>query len=183
LRDEWSLELPPELEGVAAQRESRITTKKFRGHIRFWEWDFGMLNHLQTQRQLLFDLTANYLEPLPGIFSRLAYIARLRRGSTGKYVHDHLATVYPPPQIDEVLTKCHEELFERLLEMPLSGQEKDLRKFLNSLPGTLEDNARKCGNDAEEWVPSAAPSYLKELFRSNLNALTEILLDNRSKAR
>ena len=142
-----------------------------------------MQNHLQTQRQLLFDLTANYLEPLTDVFSRLAYLAGLRHSATGKYIHDRLAMVYAPAQIDQVLAKCHEELFERLLEMPLSAQEKDLRKFLNSLPGTFEDNVRKYRNGAEEWVPSEAPSYLKELFRSNLNALTEILLDNRSKAR
>ena len=142
-----------------------------------------MQNHLQTQRQLLFDLTANYLEPLPDVFSRLAYLAGLRHPATGKYTHDRLAMVYAPAQIDQVLAKCHEELFERLLEMPLSTQERDLRKFLNSLPGTFEDNVRKYRNGADEWVPCEAPSYLKELFRSNLNALTEILLDNRSKAR
>ena len=111
-----------------------------------------MQNHLQTQRQLLFDLTANYLEPLPDVFSRLAYLAGLRHPATGKYTHDRLAMVYAPAQIDQVLAKCHEELFERLLEMPLSGQEKDLRKFLNSLPGTFEDNVRKYRNGAEEWV-------------------------------
>ena len=142
-----------------------------------------MLNELQTQRQLLFDLTANYLEPLPDVFSRLAYVAGLRHSSTGTYVHDRLATVYASAQIDQVLAKCHEELFERLLEMPLAGQEKDLRKYLNSLPGSFEENVRKRKDGADEWIPVSAPSYLKELFRSNLRALTEVLLDKRSKAR
>ena len=142
-----------------------------------------MLNNLQTQRQLLFDLTANYLEPLPEVFSRLAYIAGLRNTSTGKYVHERLEAVYAPAQIDQVLAKCHEELFERLLEMPLSGQERDLRKYLNPLAGSFEDNVRQCKRVAMAWIPSDAPSYLKELFRSNLNALTEILLDSKSKVR
>jgi len=142
-----------------------------------------MLNQLQTRRQLLFDLTANYLEPLPEVFSRLAYVAGLRHTSTGKYAHDRLATVYAPAQIDQVLAKCHEELFERLLEMPLSGQEKDLRKYLSSLPGTLEENVRKYKTVAVAWIPPDAPSYLKELFSSNLNVLAEVLLDNKPKVR
>jgi hypothetical protein len=142
-----------------------------------------MLNHLQTRRQLLFDLTANYLEPLPEVFSRLAYVAGLRQTPTGKYTHDRLATVYAQAQIDEVLAKCHEELFERLLEMPLSAQEKGLRKYLSSLPGAFEENVRRYKKVAVEWIPPDAPSYLKELFASNLNVLTEILLDNKPKAR
>lgn len=142
-----------------------------------------MLNHLQTQRQLLFDLTAHYLEPLPDIFSRLAYVSGLRNSSTGKYAHDRLATVYAPAQIDQVLAKCHEELFERLLEMSLSKQERDLRKYVNSLPGVFDENVRKLQNGAAEWIPPDAPTYLKELYRSNLKVLTEILLDNKSKAR
>ena len=142
-----------------------------------------MLNHLQTQRQLLFDLTANYLEPLPGVFSRLAYMAGLRESATRKYVHDRLAAIYAPAQIDEVAARCHEELFERLLEMSLSGQEKDLRVYLNGLEGEFKANVRKCKNTAEEWIPADSPSYLRELFRSNLNALTAILLDSSSKAR
>lgn len=142
-----------------------------------------MLNHLQTQRQVLFDLTANYLEPLPDVFSRLAYLAGLRQVATGKYVHERLATVYAPAQINEVAAACHEELFERLLEMSLSGQERDLRMYVNSLPGDFEEKIHTCKNVVEDWIPPESPSYLKELFRSNLNALTAILLDNRSKAR
>ena len=137
-----------------------------------------MLNHLQTQRQLLFDLIANYLEPLADSFSRLAYVAGLRNSSTGRYTHEGLASVYGVAQIDSVLSECHEELFERLLEMPLSGQERELRKHLNALPGTFEENVRKHKALAMEWIPSEAPAYLKELFCSNLNVLTEILLDS-----
>jgi hypothetical protein len=44
-----------------------------------------MLDDFQTYRQILFDLTANYLEPLDGSFARLAYLSGLW-GSSGKYV-------------------------------------------------------------------------------------------------
>jgi len=141
-----------------------------------------MLNQLQTQRQLLFDLTANYLEPLPDAFSRLAYLSGLR-DSTGKYTHDRLATVYTPALIDEVVSNCHEELFERLLEVPLSGQEKDLRKYLHVMPGPFEEDVLRHSKLAVEWIPPAAPSYLKELYCSNLHVLAEVLLDNKPRVR
>ena len=141
-----------------------------------------MLNHLQTQRQLLFDLAANYLEHLPSGFARIAYISGLRNPSTGSYVHDQLAATYTAQQVDEVLAKCHEELFERILETPLSTQERDLREHVASLPGVFAENVREQKKVGEQWIPPEAPSYLKELYRSNLNVLTEILLDN-SKVR
>ena len=141
-----------------------------------------MFDELQSHRQILFDITANYLEPLDGAFSRLAYLAGLRDPSTATYAHDRMATLYSPAQIDEVVGRCHEEVFERLLEMPLAAQGNDLRKYLKSLPGSFDTNAEKCGEMAVKWIPAGAPSYLKELFCSNLNALREILLDRKSTA-
>ena len=142
-----------------------------------------MLDHLQTRRQILFDITANYLEPLDGMFARLVYLASLREPSTGRYRHDRLAAVYFPDQINEVVGACHEEMLERLLEMPLSMQQNDLRKYVNSLPGVFDENVRACRQVAVQWIPSAAPSYLRELFHSNFLALTEILLDKKSRDR
>jgi len=142
-----------------------------------------MLDQLQTRRQILFDFTANYLDPLDGMFSRLAYLASLRDISSSKYTHQRLATVYNVDQIDDVISHCHEEVLERLLEMPLSSQEKDLRNYVGSLAGCFEENARNCKIAGAAWVPCSAPIYLRELFCSNLNVLTQILLDSSSKDR
>jgi hypothetical protein len=142
-----------------------------------------MLEHLQTHRQILFDLTANYLEPLNSAYQRLAYLASLRDPSSGIYVHDRLAAIYGPERVDQVLARCHEEVFERLLEMPLTSQEEELRLHLSSLPGSFRENVSRCRETAETWIPSKAPSYLKELFCSNLNALREVVLDNKTKVR
>jgi hypothetical protein len=141
-----------------------------------------MLDELQTHRQILFDITANYLEQLDGAFCRLAYLANLRDSATGTYVHDRLAAVYSPGHIDQVVARCHEEVFERLLEMPLASQGNDLRKYLNTLPGSFDANAGGCADMAAKWIPAGAPSYLRELFCSNLNALGQILLDKKSTA-
>ncbi|MGB7844918.1 MAG: hypothetical protein WBL63_04830 [Candidatus Acidiferrum sp.] len=142
-----------------------------------------MLEHFQTRRQILFDLTANYLEPLSGAYQRLAYLFSLREPSSGKYVHDRLAAVYGVEPVDQMLAQCHEEVFERLLEMPLIAQEEDLRRHLSCLSGSFEENINRCRAIADSWIPPRAPKYLKELFCSNLNALLELLLDHKTMVR
>jgi hypothetical protein len=142
-----------------------------------------MFDDFQTYKQILFDLTANYLESLPGSFDRLAYLAGLRDSSSGRYMHERLAVTYGPERVDQVLAQCHEELFERLLEMPLTGQEEDLRQYLNSDSGALGEKVNRCRVAATSWIPAQAPSYLKELFCSNLNALLELLFDDLTKTR
>jgi len=142
-----------------------------------------MLEHIQTHRQLVFDLTANYLDPLRGSFERVAYLAGLRDSSTGKYQHDRLAAVYGAERVGQVLAKCHEEIFERLLEVPLGSQEEELRRYIGSWPGSFVDNVKRCRELARSWTPPNAPSYLIELYASNLNALLELLPDNTTTAR
>jgi hypothetical protein len=139
-----------------------------------------MLDNLQSYQQILFDLTANYLEPLKGAYQRLGYLARLRQGSNGQYVHEQLASRYGAEAVNKVVAQTHEEVFERLLEMPLNAQKEDLGIYLESLPGTLTTKVKNCRELCPTWVPSRAPSYLKELYCSNLNVLLELLLDDTS---
>ena len=143
-----------------------------------------MQEQLRIHRQILYDLALHYLEPLNGSFSRLAYLASLKNPPSQTYVHERLAAVYGPEPVNEALTKCHEELFERLLEMPLAQQEEELRRFVGTLPeGSQEEGIQICRKRIEDWIPSEAPSYLKELFRSNLIALLELLHDRNPKVR
>lgn len=139
-----------------------------------------MLEEFQTHQQILFDLTANYLEPLNSAYERLAYLFSLRQPDSGKYLHEGLASLYGAESVNRVLEQCHEEIFERLLEMPLNAQREDLRVYLTSLPGTFEDNAACCQKNYIHWVPPSAPVYLKELYSSNLNVLLELLRDDTS---
>lgn len=142
-----------------------------------------MLDHLRKYQQILFDLTANYLEPLHGAYQRLAYLFSLRDAATGKYVHETLASLYGAEAVDQVIANCHEEVFERLLEMSLNAQREDLQMYLASLTGTLEGNVLRCRETCTQWIPPRAPSYLTELYRSNLAVLLELLQDDTSTAR
>ena len=142
--------------------------------------------HIQEQlrihRQILYDLALHYLEPLGRNFPRLAYLASLRDSTTNEYAHDRLAAVYGAGPVGETLGKCHEELFERLLEMSLS-QEEDLRVFIGTLPEGSQVGVRVCQERTEEWIPPGAPDYLKELFRSNVVALLEIIREGNPRVR
>jgi hypothetical protein len=141
-----------------------------------------MQEQLRIHRQILYDLALHYLEPLNGSFARLAYLASLKNPSTKVYAHDRLSAVYGPKPVGESLAECHEELFERLLEMPLAQQEAELHQFLGTLPEGVQEGIRHCLGRIEDWIPAEAPGYLKELFRSNLNALLELLRERNPRA-
>lgn len=138
---------------------------------------------LRMHRQILYDLALHYLEPLTGSFARLAYLASLKNPSTQVYAHERLSAVYGREPVGETLVECHEELFEKLLEMPLAKQEEDLRQFVATLPEGAQEGIRVCRGRIEDWIPMRAPEYLKELFRSNLSALLELLRERNPKAR
>lgn len=142
-----------------------------------------MQDQLHIHRQILFDLALYHLEPLQGNFSRLAYLAALRDQSTGRYGETGLIKSYGREPVHQALSGCHEELFERVLELPLARQQEDLAQYLESQRASGAPNQWARSEPFESWVPSQAPEYLKELFRSNLNALFELLRDRKSRAR
>ena len=145
----------------------------------------GTLTQLQQNRRVIQDFTLTTLAGIPGLFARLAHTASLRDLASGRYDHAGLSALYPDAAIQQALQLCHEQIFERILESPLSSQEEDLRACLAGMEGGL-------AGTVAHWrglgvyrvlVPEAAPDYLKDLFCSNLRALLEILDEERSPAR
>jgi len=137
----------------------------------------GPLTQLQQNRKVIQDFTLNTLANIPGLYARLVYVASLRDLSSGKYEHAGLAALYSEEAVQQALQVCHEQVFERILELPLSEQQKDLRSCLTAMDGGLRVSI-------EHWsrlesyrmlLPEHSPDYLKELFYSNLRALLEIL--------
>jgi hypothetical protein len=141
-----------------------------------------MLDQLQIHRQILYDLAVHYLEPMEGMYERLAYVATLRDPVTGFYSHPRLGAVFGEESVNRAIASCHEEIFERLLESPLSLQEEELRGYLDTLPGGMEAHVQECNAKAPAWIPPQAPDYLKKLFCSNLHALCELLQEKKPKA-
>jgi hypothetical protein len=142
------------------------------------------LTQLQQNRRVIQDFTLTTLAGIPGLFARLAYIASLRDLSSGRYEHAGLSTLYPDEAIQQALQLCHEQIFERILESPLSSQREDLRACLAGMEGGLP-GAVSHWRRIESYrflVPEAVPDYLKDLFCSNLRALLEILVEESSPA-
>jgi hypothetical protein len=143
------------------------------------------LTQLQQNRRVIQDFTLTTLAGIPGLFARLAYLASLRDLSSGRYEHAGLGALYPDAAIQQALQLCHEQIFERILEAPLSAQQEDLRACLAGMEGGLSaavSHWRR--NEAYRlFLPEAAPDYLKDLFCSNLRALLEILDEQHSPAR
>jgi hypothetical protein len=142
------------------------------------------LTQLQQNRRVIQDFTLTTLAGIPGLFARLAYLASLRDLSSGRYEHAGLSALYPEEAIQQALQLCHEQIFERILESPLSSQQEDLRACLAGLEGGLS-GAASHWRRIESYrflVPEAVPDYLKDLFCSNLRALLEILVEESTPA-
>jgi hypothetical protein len=135
------------------------------------------LTKLQQNRRVVQDFTVNSLAGIPGPFARLVYVASLRDLSSGRYEHQGLVALYPEEAVQQALELCHEQIFERILEMPLERQLEDLRNCLAAMEGGLPAVVSHW-RQLEPYrvlLPENAPGYLKELFFSNLRALLEIL--------
>ena len=135
------------------------------------------LTKLQQNRRVVQDFTVNSLAGIPGPYARLIYVSSLRDLSSGRYEHQGLAALYPEEAVQQALELCHEQIFERILEMPLEKQLEDLRDCLKAMDGELPAVVSHW-RQLEPYrvlLPENAPGYLKELFFSNLRALLEIL--------
>jgi hypothetical protein len=135
-----------------------------------------MFTQLQQNRRIIQDFTLTTLAGIPSEFARLAYMASLRDLSSGKYEHAGLAAMYPDEAVQQSLQLCHEQVFERILETAVC---------LEQMPGgvcTAVAHWRRM-EAYRVLMPESAPSYLKELFCSNLRALLEILQADCSTAR
>ncbi len=145
----------------------------------------GALTQLQQNRRVIQDFTVTTLAGIPGEFARLVYVASLRDLSSGRYEHQGLAALYPEEAVQQALQVCHEQIFERILETPLSKQSEDLRSCLAAMEGGLAavvSHWRKL-EPYRVLIPEQTPDYLKELFISNLRALLEILHEQCNTAR
>lgn len=120
------------------------------------------------------------LAPLQSFYQRLFHLASFRDHLTGRYGDVRLAEIYPEAAVHESLAACHEEILERILEIPLELQEKDLQQCLESMPGSFAQELQtwRSAEFENRLLPPAAPDYLKQLFRSNLRVLLQLLGDN-----
>ena len=141
------------------------------------------LESYQQTRQVVEDVTARTLAAIPTEFGKLLYLSSLRDISTGDYVHEGLVARYSREAVQQALGYCHQELFLRVLEMPLEQQEWDLRACLEGLEGEFWGKLRRW-RETEFYrllIPADSPEYLREIFLANVGAVLDVALEERAK--
>jgi hypothetical protein len=135
------------------------------------------LERFHRSRSIIEDFTSRTLAVIPGDFCRLCYIGSLRDPETGRYRHDGLADIYSDHSVQEALGHCQEEIFSRILEAPLSYQQRELSNWLECAGEQFWNVAEtwKDGSGLQAMCPEGAPGYLIELFWSNTKVLLAIL--------
>lgn len=137
------------------------------------------LEKFETNQRVIEDFTSRTLATVPTEFARLCYLTSLRDSPCGRYVHDGLTSLYSDGAVQAALSYCHEEIFARILEMPLEQQEWDLRACLADMEGDFWETLarwRKC-ESYRMLVPEGQPAYLQELFASNVRTLLDVLAE------
>jgi hypothetical protein len=133
--------------------------------------------YFERNKALIEDFTERTLAAIPSEFGRLLYISTLRDLATGRYTHAGLEERYSEGAVHEVLSGSHQEILTRILETPLEQQIVDLGRCLENMPGDRCELAKQW-RELEFYramLPLGLPSYVRELFCSNLEALLSIL--------
>ncbi len=140
------------------------------------------LERYQQSRRVIEDFTSRTLAAIPTEFGKLLYVASLRDLASGNYLHEGLMATYPEAAVQQGLQFCHEEMFFRILELPLEQQERDLRNCINGLEGEFWGKVSRWKQTEFHrlLVPADVPAYLRELFQANVGTLLRVLLEERA---
>jgi hypothetical protein len=127
--------------------------------------------------QVVTDFQSRTLARMEWHFSRLIYLSSLRDYNTGRYHHHGLESRYTSEAVDEGLRRCHTQVFDELVTLPLKKQTDDLVGFFSSL---REERSRLV--DAWERLrsyrilpPENCHPLAKELFEKNIVIILKIL--------
>src|SRR3989441_4236172 len=83
--------------------------------------------------QVVTDFQSRTLARMEWHFSRLIYLSSLRDYNAGRYHHHGLESRYTSEAVDEGLRRCHTQVFDELVTLPLKKQTDDLVGFFTSL--------------------------------------------------
>jgi hypothetical protein len=136
------------------------------------------LERFSQNQRVIEEFTARTLSDISTNFGRLVYVSMLRNVSEGRYHNLLLEEIYTEPAVHQALLYCHEELFAKVLETPLEQQEWDLRLYLAGSDAPPEEIIGRWFeiDYFRTFVPFGTPSYLRDLFFSNLRVVLGLIV-------
>lgn len=129
------------------------------------------------------DLKKHSLLHVRGEIAQLVYLASTRDYNTGKYHHDGLALCFTEEVAGEAVALCHEEVFRRVLEVPLKELVSKLEEYMATIYTT--ENFLSTWLTLEPYrmdIPASCDPLSAKLFCSNL-AIALSVLESRAKNR
>jgi hypothetical protein len=123
------------------------------------------------------DVWDRTISQIPTTFGKIAYLASLRSGNSGRYQHFGLSRIYSDDEADRVLRACHQEVFAEWLNYSLEQQRNDLEGYLNS----IEDNRQTV---LKTWLeltpyhnllPADASAAERRLYLTDLELILDLL--------
>ncbi|MGH9683427.1 MAG: hypothetical protein ACRD4S_07435 [Candidatus Acidiferrales bacterium] len=141
------------------------------------------LERFAQNQRVIEEFASRWLAAIPSDLGRLAHVSQLRDVSSGRYRHPILEEDFSEPAIHHALLYCHEELFAKVLELPLEREEADLRSCLAGMDSPASEIAGRWLEVEvfRMWAPLGTPSYLRDLFFSNLRVLLGLVCAEQSK--
>lgn len=136
------------------------------------------MEQFDRNRRIVEDFTERTLAFIPSEYSRLLYLASLRNLATGSYSHAGLEAIYSREAVQEALTATHKSILQRILQLPLEQQLRDLRRCLETRGGGEMGAATSRWSDVEFYrsmLPLGVSDVTKELFCSNLAAVLYVV--------
>jgi len=136
------------------------------------------LERFSQNQRVIEEFTSRVLSDISTNFGRLLHVSMQRNVSDGRYLHPLLEEIYAEPAVHEGLLYCHEELFAKVLETSLEQQEWDLRLYLAGFDAPPEEIVGRWLeiDYFRALVPFGTPSYLRDLFFSNLRMVLGLIV-------
>jgi len=133
-------------------------------------------------RCIIEECASRWLAEIDSDVGRLVYVSMLRDISSARYCHPALEAVYSPPAVNQALSYCHEELFEKVLGHSLELLEWDLRIYFAGIDTPSDEIAARWLEleFPRMFVPLGVPSYLRDLFLSNMAVVLKLIAARRA---
>jgi len=122
------------------------------------------------------ELWRRTLSRIPTVFGRLAYLAALRGGSSGRYEHPVLSDAIGAADADRTLRHSHHQVFAHWLTLTLEEQKDDLDAFFRGGQGPRDPSRYR------ELAPPGVRDVERQLYITDLETLLELLKYERGGA-